>query len=79
LQHVFAEEFPQARIQRCHVQSLATSSRSCRGTANRKSPTAFATFFCAPDRVRARELYTQFYADHEREFPSALTSLKNSI
>ena len=35
--------------------------------------------FYAPDRVRARELYAQFYTDYEREFLSGVTSLKNSI
>ncbi len=79
LEHVFAEEFPRAKIQRCQVHVSRNVIAKVPQKRKEEIADRLRDIFYAQNRTRARELYTQFHEDYEREFPSAVTSLKNSI
>jgi putative transposase len=79
LEHVLAEEFPQAKIQRCQVHVSRNVIAKVPQKRKEEIADRLRDIFYANSRPRAKELYLQFHEDYEREFPSAVTSLKNSI
>jgi len=79
LGRVFEEEFPKARIQRCQVHV----ARNVLAKVPKKFKKAVAddmrTIFYASSRKKAREFFTGFKSKWERDLPTAVKCLENSL
>jgi len=79
LEKVFMEEFPNAKVQRCQVHV----ARNVLAKVPRKLKKAIAdevrSIFYASTRSKALEFYDQFKAKWEKEIPSAVKCLENSL
>ena len=79
LEKVFNEEFPKARVQRCQVHV----ARNVLAKVPKKLKQAVAddirSIFYASSKDKAMEYFTEFKQKWEKEIPSAVKTLKNSI
>lgn len=79
LEKVFKEEFPKARVQRCQVHV----ARNVLAKVPKKLKKAVAddirSIFYASSKDKAMEFFTEFKQKWEKEIPSAVKTLKNSI
>jgi putative transposase len=79
LERIFKEEFPKAKVQRCQVHV----SRNVLAKVPRKLKKVIGdeirSIFYASSRQKAMELFDQFKARWERELPSAVKCLENSL
>jgi len=79
LERVFNEEFPKARVQRCQVHV----ARNVLAKVPKKLKQAVAddirSIFYASSKDKAMEFFTEFKQKWEKEIPSAVKTLKNSI
>jgi putative transposase len=80
LEAVFKEEFPQARVQRCQLH-VARNVLAKVTTKRLKKVVAddMRSIFYASSREKAMEFFTQFKDTWQRDFPSAVKCLENSI
>ena len=80
LQNVFKEEFPKAKVQRCQVH---VARNVLAKVTNRKSKKRVAddlrSIFYASSKDKAVEFFAAFKAKWEKEFPSAVKCLSNSL
>jgi putative transposase len=80
LEKVFREEFPKAKVQRCqlhlarNVLAKVTTKRLKRVVAD-----DMRSIFYASSRQKAMEFFAKFKDRWQREFPSAVKCLENSI
>jgi len=79
LERVFNEEFPKARVQRCQVHV----ARNVLAKVPKKLKQAVAddirSIFYASSKDKAMEFFTEFKQKWEKDIPSAVKTLKNSI
>ncbi len=79
LEKVFAEEFPQAKIQRCQVHVarnvLAKVPQKMRGDVADR----IRDVFYAPSREKARAAFDRIATDYESTIPSAVGCLRASL
>jgi putative transposase len=79
LERVFVEEFPKAKVQRCQVHV----ARNVLAKVPRKLKKAIAdetrSIFYASTKKKALEFFSQFKSKWEKEIPSAVKCLKNSL
>ena len=79
LEKVFTEEFPNAKVQRCQVHV----ARNVLAKVPRKLKKTIAdetrSIFYASTKNKALEFYDQFKARWEKEIPSAVKCLENSL
>jgi len=79
LERVFKEEFPKAKVQRCQVHV----ARNVLAKVPRKLKKAVAddlrSIFYASSKKKAMAFFDQFKARWEKDIPSAVKCLKNSI
>jgi len=79
LERIFKEEFPKAKVQRCQVHVarnvLAKVPRKLKKTIGDE----IRSIFYASTRKKALEFFSSFKAKWERELPSAVKCLENSL
>lgn len=79
LERVFTEEFPNAKVQRCQIHVarnvLAKVPRKLKKTIGDE----IRSIFYASSRKKALEFFQQFKARWEKEIPSAVKCLENSL
>jgi putative transposase len=79
LERVFMEEFPNAKVQRCQLHV----ARNVLAKVPRKLKKAVAdeirSIFYASSRKKALSFFNQFKARREKEIPSAVKCLENSL
>lgn len=79
LETVFKEEFPKAKVQRCQVHV----ARNVLAKVPKKLKKAVAddlrSIFYASSRKKAKEFFTAFKKKWQKDLPSAVKSLENSI
>lgn len=79
LEKVFLEEFPKARVQRCQIHV----ARNVLAKVPRKLKKAIAdeirSIFYASSRKKAVEFFEQFKSTWEKDLPSAVKCLHNSL
>lgn len=79
LERIFKEEFPKAKVQRCQVHV----SRNVLAKVPRKLKKVIGdeirSIFYASSRQKAMEFFDQFRGRWEKELPSAVKSLENSL
>ena len=79
LERVFTEEFPQAKVQRCQIHV----ARNVLAKVPRKLKKAIGddvrSIFYASSRQKAMEFFEQFKGSWEKELPTAVKSLENSL
>jgi putative transposase len=79
LERVFKEEFPKAKVQRCQIHV----SRNVLAKVPRKLKKAVAdeirSIFYASSRKKALEFFDRFKIGYEKEIPSAVKCLENSL
>ena len=79
LERVFAEEFPDAKVQRCQIHV----ARNVLAKVPRKLKKVIAdeirSIFYASSRKKALDFFQQFKARWEKEIPSAVKCLQNSL
>ena len=79
LEKVFKEEFPKAKVQRCQVHV----ARNVLAKVPRKLKRAVAddlrSIFYASSKERAMEFFSQFKKRWEKQLPSAVRCLENSL
>ena len=79
LERVFVEEFPNAKVQRCQVHV----ARNVLAKVPRKLKKAIAdetrSIFYASTKKKALEFFSQFKSKWEKEIPSAVKCLENSL
>ena len=77
---MFKEEFPKAKVQRCQVH---VARNVLAKVTNRKSKKRVAddlrSIFYASSKDKAVEFFAAFKAKWEKEFPSAVKCLSNSL
>ena len=80
LENVFKEEFPKAKVQRCQVH---VARNVLAKVTNRKSKKPVAddlrSIFYASSKDKAMEFFAAFKTKWEKEFPSAVKCLSNSL
>jgi putative transposase len=79
LEKVFQEEFPKAKTQRCQVHVAKNVLAKVTRTQKKKVADDLRSIFYASSKEKALEFYTQFRNTWQKEFPSAVKSLENSI
>ncbi|MDD5205915.1 MAG: transposase [Desulfobacterales bacterium] len=79
LEGVFTEEFPNAKVQRCQIHV----SRNVLAKVPRKLKKTIAdevrSIFYASSRKKALGFFSEFKAEWEKEIPSAVKCLENSL
>jgi putative transposase len=79
LERVFVEEFPNAKVQRCQVQV----ARNVLAKVPRKLKKSIAdetrSIFYASTKKKALEFFGQFKSKWDKEIPSAVKCLENSL
>ena len=79
LERIFKEEFPKAKVQRCQIHV----SRNVLAKVPRKLKKRIAdevrSIFYASSKQKAMEFFQQFKARWEKELPSAVKCLENSL
>jgi putative transposase len=79
LERIFKEEFPQAKVQRCQIHV----SRNVLAKVPRKLKKAIGdeirSIFYASSRQKAMQFFSQFKSRWQKELPSAVKCLQNSL
>ena len=79
LERIFKEEFPQAKVQRCQIHV----SRNVLAKVPRKLKKRIAdevrSIFYASSRQKAMQFFSQFKSRWQKELPSAVKCLENSL
>lgn len=79
LEKVFQEEFPRAKTQRCQVHVAKNVLTKVTQTHKKRVADDLRSIFYASSKEKALEFYNKFRNDWQKEFPSAVKSLENSI
>ena len=79
LEKVFQEEFQNAKTQRCQVHAARNVLCKVTKTAKKEVSDNLRDVFYAKNKKTALSRYESFVAKYEKDFPGAVTSLKNSI
>jgi putative transposase len=76
---VFTEEFPNAKVQRCQVHVARNVLAKVPHKLKKTVADDLRSIFYASTREKADEFYKNFYEKWEKEIPSAVKSLAQSI
>ena len=79
LEKVFEEEFPHAKVQRCQVHVARNILAKVPHKLKKEVADDLRSIFYASSKEKADELYTCFYEKWNKEIPSAVKSLTQSI
>jgi putative transposase len=79
LEKVFQEEFPHAKIQRCQVHVARNVIAKVPGKLKQEVADDLRSIFYASSRKKADEFAVAFLHKWEKELPSAVKSLSNSL
>lgn len=79
LEKVFQEEFSGAKTQRCQVHVAKNVLAKVTRTHKKKVAVDLRSIFYASSKAKALEFYNKFKDNWQKEFPSAVKSLENSI
>ncbi len=79
LEKVFREEFPQGKVQRCQVHVARNVLAKVPQKLKRKVADDIRSIFYASSREKAMEFSTQFTERWQKDVPSAVKCLKNSL
>jgi putative transposase len=79
LEKVFTEEFPHARIQRCQVHVARNVIAKVPRNLKQKVADDLRSIFYASSRKKAGEFAVAFQEKWEKDLPSAVKSLSNSL
>lgn len=79
LEKVFMEEFPKSKTQRCQVHVSRNVLAKAPHKLKKKVADDMRSIFYASSKKKAMEFYEEFREKWEKEIPSAVKSLENSI
>lgn len=79
LERVFEEEFPRARVQRCQLHVSRNVLAKVPRKLKKKIADEIRSIFYASSKKKALAFFEQFKARWEKELPSAVTCLENSL
>jgi putative transposase len=79
LEKVFREEFPQGKVQRCQVHVARNVLAKVPQKLKQKVADDIRSIFYASSREKALEFSTQFSERWQKEIPSAVKCLQNSL
>jgi putative transposase len=79
LERVFLEEFPNAKVQRCQLHVARNVLAKVPRKLKKTIADEIRSIFYATSRKKALEFFQQFKAKWEKEIPSALKCLENSL
>jgi len=79
LERVFREEFPRGKVQRCQVHVARNVLAKVPQKLKQKVADDIRSIFYASSREKALEFSTQFTEHWQKEVPSAVKCLKNSL
>jgi putative transposase len=79
LEKVFKEEFPNAKVQRCQVHVARNVLAKVPHKLKKEVADDLRTIFYASSKEKADEFYRSFYEKWNKELPSAVKSLSQSI
>ena len=79
LEMVFKEEFPRAEVQRCQVHVARNVLAKVPKKLKQGVADGMRSIFYAPSKEKAKEFFAQFKDRWEKEVPSAVKCLKNSL
>ena len=79
LEKVFAEEFPSAKVQRCQVHVARNVLAKVPHKLKKEVADDLRSIFYASSKEKADEFYRRFYEKWNKEIPSAVKSLSQSI
>ena len=79
LEKVFREEFPQGKVQRCQVHVARNVLAKVPQKLKQKVADDIRSIFYASSREKAMEFSTQFTERWQKDVPSAVKCLKNSL
>jgi transposase-like protein len=79
LEKVFAEEFPNAKVQRCQVHVARNVLAKVPHKLKKEVADDLRSIFYASSKEKADEFYRSFYEKWNKDIPSAVKSLTQSI
>jgi putative transposase len=79
LQKVFTEEFPKAKVQRCQVHVARNVLAKVPQKCKQMVADDMRSIFYASSKEKARDLFVEFKAKWEKQLPSAVKCLENSL
>jgi len=79
LEMVFKEEFPKAEVQRCQVHVARNVLAKVPKKLKQGVADGMRSIFYAPSKEKAKEFFAQFKDRWEKEVPSAIKCLENSL
>ncbi len=79
LQKVFIEEFPKAKVQRCQVHVGPNVLAKVPQKSKQMVADDMRSIFYASSKEKARELFVEFKGKWEKQLPSAVKCLENSL
>ncbi len=79
LEKVFEEEFPNAKVQRCQVHVARNVLAKVPHKAKKEVADGLRSIFYASSREKAEGFYRSFQKKWDKEIPSAVKSLRQSI
>ena len=79
LEKVFKEEFPNAKVQRCQIHVARNVLAKVPRKLKKLIADEIRSIFYASSRTKALRLFNQFKARWEKELPSAVKCLENSL
>jgi putative transposase len=79
LERIFTEEFPKARVQRCQLHVARNVLAKVPRKLKKGIGDEIRSIFYASSKQKAMAFFEQFKARWERELPSAVKCLKNSL
>lgn len=79
LEKVFKEEFPNAKVQRCQVHVARNVLAKVPHKVKKEVADDLRSIFYASSREKADEFYKSFYEKWDKEIPSAVKSLNQSL
>lgn len=79
LEKVFIEEFPKASVQRCQVHVASNVLAKVPNKLKKNVADDLRSIFYASSKDKATEFYKSFYEKWEKEIPSAVKSLSQSV
>lgn len=79
LEHVFKEEFSQAKVQRCQVHVARNILAKVPKKLKKEVADEVRSIFYASSKSKAIEFFEAFKADREKDLPSAVKCLETSL
>jgi putative transposase len=79
LQKVFIEEFPKAKVQRCQVHVARNVLAKVPQKSKQMVADDMRSIFYASSKEKAKELFVEFKGKWEKQLPSAVKCLENSL